>query len=254
VPTERLTEQDQERVLGLSWTLGGARSVDELATAALEEMQRLIGAEGGCFLQADLTKTTLSGQACFSGSWASHDLIASWGKWANLGNPIYAKGLTRSTPFSLSSIMPISELPPEFYEISYKPWDVRYQAIVPIQVNREALTGIAYSLVRCSRDFASRDMSRLYALQMVLAAHHAALRAQSSTIQIDAVPNAARLTQRERQVLTLVASGMTAVAIGHALRISPGTVRKHVENSYSKLGVHDRLEAISRCRAAGLVA
>ena len=62
-----------------------------------------------------------------------------------------------------------------------------------------------------------------------------------------------RLTQRELQVLSLVASGMTAVAIGHSLQISPGTVRKHIENSYSKLNIHDRLQAASYCRQAGLL-
>jgi DNA-binding CsgD family transcriptional regulator len=62
-----------------------------------------------------------------------------------------------------------------------------------------------------------------------------------------------RLTQREVEVLTLVARGFTAVACGHLLRISPATVRKHLEHAYDKLGVHDRLLAVERARREGLL-
>jgi DNA-binding CsgD family transcriptional regulator len=61
------------------------------------------------------------------------------------------------------------------------------------------------------------------------------------------------LTVREIDVLRLVAQGMTAGAIGRARQISPRTVRKHLENAYAKMGVHDRLEAVSLCRRYGLL-
>lgn len=53
-----------------------------------------------------------------------------------------------------------------------------------------------------------------------------------------------RLTQREREVLDLVAEGMTDAQIGAALWISGGTVRRHLENVYGKLGVHTRTAAV----------
>lgn len=68
------------------------------------------------------------------------------------------------------------------------------------------------------------------------------------------VPLAASLTPRELQVLTLMAEGLTAVAIGHRLGISPGTVRKHVEHLYEKLSCHDRLLAVLQARTLGLLA
>jgi DNA-binding CsgD family transcriptional regulator len=55
---------------------------------------------------------------------------------------------------------------------------------------------------------------------------------------------AARLTDRENEVLLLVASGRTAARIGRELRISERTVHKHLENVYLKLGVHDRISAV----------
>ena len=54
----------------------------------------------------------------------------------------------------------------------------------------------------------------------------------------------ARLTRREREVLTLVAEGMTNAEIGARLWISAGTVRRHLENVYSKLEVHTRTAAV----------
>jgi DNA-binding CsgD family transcriptional regulator len=46
-------------------------------------------------------------------------------------------------------------------------------------------------------------------------------------------------------VIAHVAEGRTNGEIGHLLSISPGTVRKHLENTYEKLGVHTRLAAVA---------
>jgi DNA-binding NarL/FixJ family response regulator len=60
------------------------------------------------------------------------------------------------------------------------------------------------------------------------------------------------LTPREREVLTLLAQGLTNSAIAQRLVLSPKTVRNHVSNIFSKLQVADRAEAIIRAREAGL--
>ena len=52
------------------------------------------------------------------------------------------------------------------------------------------------------------------------------------------------LTRREREVLTLVAEGLTNAEIGALLWISAGTVRRHLENVYMKLEVHTRTAAV----------
>lgn len=56
-------------------------------------------------------------------------------------------------------------------------------------------------------------------------------------------PNLGRLTGREREVLDLVASGLTNKGIGRALGISPATAKAHVERIIAKLGVADRTQA-----------
>lgn len=60
------------------------------------------------------------------------------------------------------------------------------------------------------------------------------------------------LTEREREVLALIAQGYTNQAIAERLVISPKTVRNHISSIFSKLQVTSRLEAIRRARDAGM--
>ena len=62
----------------------------------------------------------------------------------------------------------------------------------------------------------------------------------------------ADLTEREREVLELVARGRSNAEIGKQLMISAKTVRNHVSNVFAKLQVSDRAQAIIRAREAGL--
>ena len=60
------------------------------------------------------------------------------------------------------------------------------------------------------------------------------------------------LTDREREVLDLIAAGKGNATIAHELVISLKTVRNHVSNIFTKLQVSDRSSAIVRAREAGL--
>jgi PAS domain S-box-containing protein len=55
----------------------------------------------------------------------------------------------------------------------------------------------------------------------------------------------AALTPREREIFRLVATGANTRVIAAELRVSPATVRNHVQNLLGKLGVHSRLEAVA---------
>ena len=61
------------------------------------------------------------------------------------------------------------------------------------------------------------------------------------------------LTDRELEVLRLVAIGQSNEAIAETLVISIETVKKHLKNIYGKLDVHSRVEATNRAREAGLL-
>jgi DNA-binding NarL/FixJ family response regulator len=60
------------------------------------------------------------------------------------------------------------------------------------------------------------------------------------------------LTDREREILVLIAQGCNNAEIAGRLVLSPKTVRNHVSNIFNKLQVVDRAQAIIRAREAGL--
>ena len=60
------------------------------------------------------------------------------------------------------------------------------------------------------------------------------------------------LTEREREILDLVARGLTNAEIARRLVVSDKTVRNHVSNVFAKLQVAGRAEAVARARDAGL--
>jgi DNA-binding NarL/FixJ family response regulator len=60
------------------------------------------------------------------------------------------------------------------------------------------------------------------------------------------------LTERELEVLRLLAGGRSNQAIAEELVVAVGTVKRHVSNIISKLGVQSRLEAAARARDLSL--
>lgn len=61
------------------------------------------------------------------------------------------------------------------------------------------------------------------------------------------------LTSREIEVLEQLSKGLKYNAIAENLFLSPGTIRKHVENIYTKLQVHNKLEAIQKAKTNKLI-
>jgi DNA-binding NarL/FixJ family response regulator len=61
------------------------------------------------------------------------------------------------------------------------------------------------------------------------------------------------LTTREREVLQLVAEGLTNHEIAHHLYIGPGTAKTHVRNLLAKLGARDRIQLVILAFHTGLV-
>lgn len=61
-------------------------------------------------------------------------------------------------------------------------------------------------------------------------------------------PVAGSLTERETQILRMVAEGFTNLEIARRLWLSPHTVRTHLQHTYSKLGVRTRVQAARAIR------
>jgi len=61
------------------------------------------------------------------------------------------------------------------------------------------------------------------------------------------------MTNREREILQLLADGLSQTAIARTLVISPRTVGTHIQNIMGKLDVHSRAEAVAHAYREGLV-
>ena len=60
------------------------------------------------------------------------------------------------------------------------------------------------------------------------------------------------LTDREREVLELIARGLDNAAIARQLSVRPKTVRNHINGIFDKLNIPNRAQAIVRARDAGM--
>ncbi|MCK8481351.1 response regulator [Psychroserpens algicola] len=62
-----------------------------------------------------------------------------------------------------------------------------------------------------------------------------------------------RLSNRETEVLEHLSKGLNYIQIADNLILSKGTVRKHIENIYRKLQVHNKLEAVQKAKKNNLI-
>ncbi len=79
-----------------------------------------------------------------------------------------------------------------------------------------------------------------------------AKRIQQHFVAPNAVGAFPELTEREQEILALLAQGLTNSAIAERLSLSVKTVRNRVSDIFSKLQVSDRAEAIIKAREAGI--
>ena len=86
-----------------------------------------------------------------------------------------------------------------------------------------------------------------------LAARPAALGAGAEPKAATRHPDLARLTEREREVLALVAQGLSNEGVAARLYLSPLTTKTHVSHIMTKLGARDRAQLVMIAYESGLV-
>ncbi len=62
-----------------------------------------------------------------------------------------------------------------------------------------------------------------------------------------------KLTNRETEVLEQLSKGLNYIQMAENLIISKGTIRKHIENIYRKLQVHNKMEAVQKAKRNNLI-
>ncbi len=80
---------------------------------------------------------------------------------------------------------------------------------------------------------------------------HRAVHLEAVTRPADQMPPPPPLSPREREVLSLVARGLTTTRIARRLGMQPSTVRTHMEHVRDKLGVRTRAQAVAQALAMG---
>jgi two-component system response regulator DesR len=100
---------------------------------------------------------------------------------------------------------------------------------------------------------ASGFVPKEWPAQEIAEAVHMVGRGMSVFRDIDEPP-ANRLSEREREVLELMASGSTNREIAESLHLSPWTVKEYTGALYRKLDVRNRAEAVQRAQRLGLLA
>ena len=103
-------------------------------------------------------------------------------------------------------------------------------------------------MARLLQEARTRDVMPDYA-EKLLTAIGASLPIAAAAVK--ALPEP--LTPREREIVGLLAAGLTNREIAKKLVLSPQTVKKHAGNIYQKLGVNNRTQAVAQARALALI-
>lgn len=140
------------------------------------------------------------------------------------------------------------ELP--FYREYFLPERIEYVLDLGLAASRERIRSVLFLRTAGDGDFSERDRALVELLRPHLRAREA--RAELRAVvagREDGAGNrslGAHLTAREREILAMVADGKTNAQIAAELWVTPGTVKKHLENVYVKLGVGSRAAAATR--------
>ena len=99
----------------------------------------------------------------------------------------------------------------------------------------------------------SGPLDELAAAVRVAAAGHVVISAEDLSRLVPRTREGTVLTEREREILFLIADGLTNRAIAARLVLSVHTVRTHVQTILGKLGAHSKLEAVATAKRRRLL-
>lgn len=179
---------------------------------------------------------------------ASEEIYATFGRLAHQ-NPLVRRHLATGDgrAYRFSDVVSPDELHAlEIYHEVYVPLRVEHQLAFTLPAPPAHVIGVALS--RLAPDYTRADC------ELVDRARPYLIQAFRNAVELDRRGGGAMreklqgagLSEREAEVVALVAHGGSNAAVAEQLGLSPRTVQKHLENAFRKLGVADRSEAAMR--------
>ncbi|MFE2042640.1 LuxR C-terminal-related transcriptional regulator [Streptomyces sp. NPDC059477] len=135
------------------------------------------------------------------------------------------------------------------YQEVFARYEMRHLLVMAPRITAESL--VLIGLTRRLHDFSDRETQALHPLRDLIAtaldyrAQVTAIQARIAAGPPGAPPRRATLTERETQVLALIATGHTNDQAARELGISPRTIRKHLEGVFTKAKVPSRAAAVA---------
>jgi DNA-binding CsgD family transcriptional regulator len=237
---KRLRRCDLERVLGFVHETASACRREPFASSVLERLAGLVAADWVVYSEWDLQARPLATLMVDAPRVSTPaDVTEATSRLC----PTYPLSILRlsgaTKPQLLSDFLPRRRLHwLEYYHRVLRPMGIEHQ--LRLWLPAPAWTSRVFYFNRSSTggDFGDRERTILELLRPFLVA----LR-ERSRLREGRNRGLARLTDREAEILQLVARGKTNREIAAVLVVSDHTVRKHLENAYDKLGVHTRTAA-----------
>ena len=248
----RLAQSDLQAILRFLADADASGAEEAYGPALLDHLRRLIPSDQIGYQQADV-------EAClFTDPEAEQYLAEDAVYWAAGPCPITeyrvrTRDISAIRMSDLISRRRYHELP--VYRAYFQPRGLDH--ILDLGLSSAPSTYRTLILFRApdASDFTERERTMLETLRPHLRAREARatlmaivagrLRVLEERGEIDDL----ELTTREREIVAGVAAGKTNAQIASELWISPATVKKHLENTYVKLGVGSRAAAASRVQA-----
>jgi DNA-binding CsgD family transcriptional regulator len=215
----------------------GRERSDELAfgRAVIEQLLRLIPSDHAGYFEYDFASGVVHSVEVpvvpVAVPRATVEALCGW-------MPLHDQTLCRSTvPLRTSDRITSRQLKRNpFYATVLRPEGIEHELKVWLPAPPRTAYGFFFERGAGRRDFDEREC----ALLALLRPHLAAIRARRRD------DGCCNLTDRETEVLRLVARGLTNGEIAERLVISSGTVRTHLEHTFDKLDVHTRTGAVAR--------
>jgi DNA-binding CsgD family transcriptional regulator len=239
----RLVARDYRAILAFLWVAGEIEGADPFPRSVLEALRRLIPCDVVSYGDFDPQQRgwRSSSELRFAGDPQgplTDDVRAAHTRYM-FQDPLPPSGKGAGRAMRFSDRLTHRELRrlELYWGVAY-PLECEYLLRLWLVTESGVLGGFDFDRKR--RDFSDRDRLVLDVLGPHLIQLHLRARARRATNAI-----AGLLTPREREVLALVAAGLTNPLIASSLSISTGTVRKHLDNVYAKLGVGSRAAAVA---------